>query len=197
VAYIDFITPAMLAVATVMAGTNVGVAAAIDHTNGLHDRFGTLAMPRGLPAAARTLNEIVFTVARAALMVGAAWLLLGFRFHGGVLDAVGGSCVLLVLAGAMSALFGRIGDQLRRPDVVQFAGMMIMMPLMFVSSAFAPLDTMPGWMRALANANPVSHATDALRGAVLGTCSVGDVATAVGAAAVMWLLVAAVPSGRR
>jgi ABC-2 type transport system permease protein len=154
-------------------------------------------MPRGLPAAARTLNEIVFTVARAALMVGAAWLLLGFRFHGGVLDAVGGSCVLLVLAGAMSALFGRIGDQLRRPDVVQFAGMMIMMPLMFVSSAFAPLDTMPGWMRALANANPVSHATDALRGAVLGTCSVGDVATAVGAAAVMWLLVAAVPSGRR
>jgi ABC-2 type transport system permease protein len=43
--YIDFLTPAMLAVATVMAGTNVGVAAAIDHTNGLHDRFATLAMP--------------------------------------------------------------------------------------------------------------------------------------------------------
>ena len=80
--YIDFITPAMLAVATVMAGTNVGVAAAIDHTNGLHDRFRTLAMPRGLPGVARTLNEMVFTVARAALLVGAASLLLGFRFHG-------------------------------------------------------------------------------------------------------------------
>ena len=49
--YIDFITPAMLAVATVMAGTNVGVAAAIDHTNGLHDRFRTLAMPRACPAS--------------------------------------------------------------------------------------------------------------------------------------------------
>jgi ABC-2 type transport system permease protein len=173
------------------------VAAAIDHTNGLHDRFRTLAMPRGLPAAARTLNEVAFTVARAALMVGAAWLLLGFRFHGGVLDAIGGLTVLLVLAGAMSALFGRIGDHLRRPDVVQFAGMMIMMPLMFVSSAFAPLDTMPGWMRALASVNPVSHATDALRGGVLGTCSVGDVASAVGAAVVMWLVVAAVPTRRR
>jgi ABC-2 type transport system permease protein len=197
VEYIDFITPAMLAVATVMAGTNVGVAAAIDHTNGLHDRFRTLAMSRALPATARTLNEVVFTVARAALMVGAAWLVLGFRFHGGILDAAGALVVLLVLAGAMSALFGRVGDHLRRPDVVQFAGMMIMMPLMFVSSAFAPLDTMPGWMRALATVNPVSHATDALRGAVLGTCSVGDVASAVAAAVVMWLVVAAVPTGRR
>lgn len=195
--YIDFITPAMLAVATVMAGTNVGVAAAIDHTNGLHDRFRTLAMPRGLPGAARTLNEMVFTVARAALLVGAAWLLLDFRFHGDVLDAVAGLVVLLVLAGAMSALFGRIGDRLRRPDVVQFAGMMVMMPLMFVSSAFAPLDTMPGWMRALANVNPVSHATDALRGAVLGTATAGEITSALVAAAAMWVVVIAAPASRR
>jgi ABC-2 type transport system permease protein len=195
--YIDFITPAMLAVATVMAGTNVGVAAAIDHTNGLHDRFRTLAMPPGLPGAARTLNEMVFTIARAALMVGAAWLLLGFRFHGDAIDAVGGLAVLLVLAGAMSALFGRIGDRLRRPDVVQFAGMMVMMPLMFVSSAFAPLDTMPGWMRALANVNPVSHATDALRGAVLGTATVGDIVSALVAATALWVVVIAAPTNRR
>jgi len=195
--YIDFITPAMLAVATVMAGTNVGVAAAIDHTNGLHDRFRTLAMPRGLPGVARTLNEMVFTVARAAVLVGAAWLLLGFRFHGDAIDAVGGLAVLLVLAGAMSALFGRIGDRLRRPDVVQFAGMMVMMPLMFVSSAFAPLDTMPGWMRALANVNPVSHATDALRGAVLGTATTGDIVSALVVATAMWAAVVATPTSRR
>jgi ABC-2 type transport system permease protein len=197
VAYIDFVTPAMLAVATVMAGTNVGVAAAIDHTNGLHDRFRTLAMPPGLPGIARTLNEMVFTVARAALLVGAAWLVLGFRFHGDALDAIGGLAVLVALAGAMSALFGRIGDRLRQPDVVQFAGMMVMMPLMFVSSAFAPLDTMPGWMRALANVNPVSHATDALRDAVLGTTSAGDLLSALVAATAMWGLVIAVPTRRR
>ncbi|HZB42404.1 MAG TPA: ABC transporter permease [Ilumatobacter sp.] len=194
VSYIDFITPAMLAVATVMAGTNVGVAAAIDHTNGLHDRFRTLAMPRSLPGIARTINEIVFTIARALLLVTAAALMLGFRFHGSPLDALAGLAVLIVLAGAMSALFGRIGDRLRRPDVVQFAGMMLMMPLMFVSSAFAPLDTMPGWMRTLANANPVGHATDALRGAVLGTVTASDIVTALAAAIAMWTLVAIAPS---
>src|SRR5215207_2107324 len=189
VSYIDFITPALLAVATVMAGTNVGVAAAIDHTNGINDRFRSMAMPRSLPGVARTINELVFTIARAVLLLGAAALLLGFRFHGDPVDALAGLAVLIVLAGAMSALFGRIGDRLRRPDVVQFAGMMVMMPLMFMSSAFAPLDTMPGWMRTLATANPVGHATKALRGAVLGTATAGDILAALVAAIGMWLLV--------
>ena len=193
VAYIDFLTPAMLAIATVMAGTNVGVAAAIDHTNGLHDRFATLAMPRALPAMARTINETVFTIARAVLLVGAAAALLGFRFHGGAVDVLCALLVLVILAGAMSALFGRIGNRLKRPDVVQFAGMMVMMPLMFVSSAFAPLETMPRIMRALAAFNPVSHATDALRGHVLGTATLGDTGTALAAAMVMWLVVLLIP----
>ena len=64
--YIDFLTPAMLAVTTVMAGTNAGVAAAIDHTNGLHDRFATLPdAARPFPALARTINETVFALGRA------------------------------------------------------------------------------------------------------------------------------------
>ena len=71
----------------------------------------------------------------------------------------------------MSALFGRIGDRLRRPDVVQFAGMMVMMPLMFVSGAFAPLDDDARLDADDGGVNPVAHATDALRGAVLGTAT--------------------------
>jgi ABC-2 type transport system permease protein len=187
VSYIDFLTPAMLAVSTVMAGTNAGVAAAIDHVNGLHDRFVTLPMSARLPAVARTLNEALFTVARGALLIAAA-ALLGFRFHGDALDAAAALLVVAALAAAMSALFGRVGDQLRRPDVVQFAGMMVMMPLMFISAAFAPLDTMPAWMATLAAANPVSYAIDALRGSVLGTASFGDTVAAVAAAAGLWAL---------
>jgi hypothetical protein len=82
----------------------------------------------------------------------------------------------------MSALFGRLGDYLGRPDVAQFAGMMIMMPLLFVSSAFAPLATMPGWMRTIAAFNPVAHATDALRHSTLGTASLTDITVAVASA---------------
>ena len=196
VSYIDFLTPAMLAVTTVMAGTNAGVAAAIDHTNGLHDRFAALPMPPALPGIARTINETVFALGRAIILIGGATAL-GFRFHGDAVDAAAGLLVLVLLAGAMSALFGRIGDRLRRPDVVQFAGMMVMMPFMFVSSAFAPLDTMPGWMRALAALNPVAHAADALRGNVLGTASMADTATAVTAAVALWAVVTMLPDGSR
>jgi ABC-2 type transport system permease protein len=196
VTYIDFLTPAMLAVTTVMAGTNAGVAAAIDHTNGLHDRFAAMPMPRPLPGLARTINETVFAVGRAAILVAGA-ALLGFRFHGNPLDVVAGLVVLVVLAGAMSALFGRIGDRLRRPDVVQFAGMMVMMPFMFISSAFAPLDTMPGWMRSLAALNPVAHAADALRGNVLGTATIGDTVIALVAAVTLWIVVTARPGAVR
>ena len=178
-------------------GANVGVAAAIDHTNGLHDRFATVAMPRALPAVARTLDETVFTIGRAVLLVGAGAALLGFRFHGNMVDALAALIILVVLASAMSALFGAIGDRLRRPDVVQFAGMMLMMPLMFVSSAFAPLDTMPRWMQALAACNPVARATDALRGHVLGTATAADTTSAVAAATLMWVLVTVVPAGLR
>jgi ABC-2 type transport system permease protein len=192
VTYIDYLTPAMLAVTTVMAGTNAGVAAAIDHTNGLDDRFRTLPMPPGSPGLARTINETVFAVARGAILVGGA-MLFGFRFHGDVVDIGAAVLVLVVLAGAMSALFGRIGDRLRRPDVVQFAGMMVMMPFMFVSGAFAPLDTMPGWMEPLATLNPVAHAADALRGNVLGTARLGDTVTALAAAAGLWIVVTARP----
>jgi ABC-2 type transport system permease protein len=196
VSYIDFLTPAMLAVTTVMAGTNAGVAAAIDHTNGLHDRFATLPMPRSIPGLARTINETVFAIGRATILLAGA-VLLGFRFHGDALDAVAGLVVLVVLAGAMSALFGRIGDRLRRPDVVQFAGMMLMMPFMFISGAFAPLDTMPGWMRTLAAFNPVAHAADALRGNVLGTASRADTLIALAAAATLWIAVTARPASMR
>ncbi|MFD9669772.1 ABC transporter permease [Rhodococcus sp. NPDC059968] len=192
VSYIVFLTPAMLAVSTVMAGTNAGVSAAIDHTNGLHDRFAALPMRAALPGVARTINEAVFTLARAALL-GIAAVALGFEFYGTAVDAVAAVVVLVVLAGAMSALFGLIGDRLRRPDVVQFAGMMVMMPLMFVSSAFAPIETMPGWMQAMATVNPVAHATDALRGQVLGTATAGDTAAALVAAIGLWALVTAVP----
>jgi ABC-2 type transport system permease protein len=75
--------------------------------------------------------------------------------------------------------------------------MMVMMPFMFISSAFAPLDTMPGWMRAIATLNPVAHAADALRGSVLGTATLGDTIVALAAAAALWLAVSIRPAGVR
>ena len=67
----------------------------------------------------------------------------------------------------------------------------------FVSGAFAPLASMPGWMRTMAAFNPVAHATDALRGSVLGTATVTGVVVAIATASALWAVVTLMPSGLR
>jgi ABC-2 type transport system permease protein len=179
VAYIDFVTPALLAVSTVMSGTNSGVAIATDTTSGVFDRFTTLPVDLRLVYLARALTDVVLTVVRVLVLLAAAWLLLGFEHHGSAADLVALVGVLLPLSLGMSWLFLLIGTRLGDPEVVQFAGMMVMMPFMFVSSAFAPLESMPTWLETAANLNPVTHAIDAARGLALGHRDAGTIAVAV------------------
>ena len=179
VAYIDFVTPALLGVSTVMSGTNSGVAIASDSSSGIFDRFTALPVDLRLVYLARALTEVVLTVVRVLVLLAAAWLLLGFEHHGSAGDLVALVAVLLPLSLAMSWLFLLVGTRLGDPEVVQFAGMMVMMPLMFVSSAFAPLATMPGWLEAAANLNPVTHTIDAVRGLALGQGDLGTIASAI------------------
>ncbi len=197
VSYIDFLTPAMLAVSTVMAGTNAGVAAAIDHVNGLHDRFATLPMSARLPAVARTLNEALFTMARGALLIAAATAL-GFRFHGDALDAAAGLLVVISPGGRderpvrphrrPAPTPGR--RPVRRDDDHDAAHV----HLGARSRRWTRCRT--GW-RTLAAANPVSYAIDALRGSVLGTATLGDTVAAVAAAAGLWALATLWPRSLR
>jgi len=179
VAYIDFVTPALLAVSTVMSGTNSGVAIATDANSGMFDRFTSLPVDARLVYVARALTDLVLTVVRVLVLLGAAWLLLGFEHHGSVVDLAALVAVLLPLSLAMSWLFVLVGIRMGHPEVVQFAGMMLMMPFMFVSSAFAPLETMPGWLEAAATVNPVTHAIDAARSLALGDVDMGAVTAAV------------------
>jgi ABC-2 type transport system permease protein len=179
VAYIDFVTPAMLAVSTVMSGTNSGVAIATDTSSGMFDRFTSLPVDARLVYVARAVADLVLTVVRVLVLLGAAWLLLGFEHHGTAVDLAALVAVLLPLSLAMSWLFVLVGIRLGHPEVVQFAGMMLMMPFMFVSSAFAPLETMPGWLEAAATLNPVTHTIDAARSLALGEVDTGAVIAAV------------------
>lgn len=168
VTYIDFTTPALLAVSAVMSGTNSGVAIATDTSTGVFARFSALPVDLRLVYLARALTELVLTAVRVVVLLVAAWVLLGFEHHGSLADLVAMIALLLPLSLAMSWLFMLVGTRLGNPEVVQFAGMMLMMPLMFVSSAFAPLATMPGWLEVAATANPVTHTIDAVRSLTLG-----------------------------
>ncbi|MFF0267664.1 ABC transporter permease [Kribbella sp. NPDC004536] len=168
VAYIDYLTPALLAVSTVMSATNSGVALAGDLSDGLLDRLRAMHVRRSGVLLARIITDALLTVVRTLVLGGVAAFLLGFRLHCDIAHTLLAVALLIPLSIAMSALFLLIGSRLRQPEFVQTAGMMVMMPFMFISSAFAPLKTMPDWLHAAAAVNPVSHATDATGALVLG-----------------------------
>jgi ABC-2 type transport system permease protein len=185
VAYIDYLTPALLAVSTVMSATNSGVAIASDLFDRLLDRMRSMHVRPWTIISARVVTDALLTFARTVLLGAVAAALLGFRPHGHAAETVLAVALLIPLSVAMSALFLLIGSRLRQPELVQSAGMMVMMPFMFVSSAFAPLDTMPGWLTAAAALNPVSHTTDATRALIIGSVDVSATALAIGTSTVL------------
>ncbi|MFT7650170.1 MAG: ABC-2 type transport system permease protein [Candidatus Poriferisodalaceae bacterium] len=172
--YIDFVVPAILAAAVVMNASNSGVGIAIDLQAGVVDRIRSLPVKGWTILAARSVTDTVISVMQIFVVTAVAMVALGFRFQGSALEALGMVGVLIPFSWAFTWLFLFVGARLRDPETAQLSGMMIMMPLMFVSAAFAPVETFPGWLEATANLNPMSLTVEAARGFALGTPAAAD-----------------------
>jgi ABC-2 type transport system permease protein len=99
----------------------------------------------------------------ASVLTFATGFAMGYRPDGGLLG-VFLAVVLAVFAGwSMAWIFAWFGTIGRSAQGVQGISLMVMFPLTFLSNAFVPTDTMPGWMQAFADVNPVSHVITALR----------------------------------
>jgi ABC transporter DrrB family efflux protein len=119
-----------------------------------------------------------------ALVLVAFGALLGFRFTGGVAGGLGALVLVVAFGITMCWPMAFIGVTARSPEAVNTWGFMIILPLTFASSAFAPPETMPGWLEAFARANPITQVIDATRGLMLGGPVAGPAARAV-----VWLAV--------
>jgi ABC-2 type transport system permease protein len=185
VSYIDFLLPAALAVAVTMNASNSGVAIAIDLSSGVVDRIRSLPIKGWTVLAARSITDTALSVAQMALVTVVAAVVLGFRFQGTAAEALGMFGVLIVFSWAATWLFEAVGAWLRDPETAQMSGMMLMMPLMFASAAFAPVETFPTVLEWFASVNPLSLSVEAARGFALGDPNGADVAQAVVADLVM------------
>jgi ABC-2 type transport system permease protein len=183
--YVDFLVPAALAAAVVMNASNSGVGIAIDLQAGVVDRIRSLPVRGWTLLAARSITDTAISVLQIVVVTGVAMVTLGFRFHGSTLDALGMLGVLVPFSWAFTWLFLYVGARLRDPETAQLSGMMIMMPLMFVSAAFAPVETFPGWLQAVAHLNPMSLTVEAARGFALGAPQAGDIVQSLVSSAVV------------
>jgi ABC transporter DrrB family efflux protein len=167
--YAQFLLPGVF-VQTVVFGAVAAAAigTAEDMHKGLMDRFRSLPMSRSSVLIGRTVSDTVRNALTVAVMI-AVGMLVGFRFRGSVLGAVGGVALLLLFGFALSWLAVLIGLSVGSVEAAQSAGLMWLFPLTFASSAFVPPETMPGWLRAFAEHNPVSVTVDTLRALFNGT----------------------------
>jgi ABC-2 type transport system permease protein len=172
--YIDFLVPAALAAAVMMNASNSGVGLAMDLTTGVVDRMRTLPIRGWTLLMARSVTDTLISVAQMLVVTAVAAGVLGFRFRGSAVEAVGMFAVLIPFSWALTWLFEAIGARLRDPETAQMSGMMLMMPLMFASAAFVPVETMPVVLERFADVNAMSLTVEAARGFALGSPTLAD-----------------------
>jgi ABC transporter DrrB family efflux protein len=143
-----------------VAGASIGIAD--DMSKGMVDRFRTLPMTRSAVLAGRTLSDLLQTAATLLVLVVVA-LCVGWRIHHGLLDALGAFALLLLLGFALSWIGALIGLSVRTPEAASSGGLIWVFPLTFVSNAFVPVQTMPGWLQQVAYWNPFSATVQACR----------------------------------
>ncbi|MFF9511582.1 ABC transporter permease [Streptomyces sp. NPDC014724] len=166
--YAQFLLPGILvqmALYGSAAGTTIGVAA--EMREGLMDRFRSMPMSRTAVLIGRTLSEIFRNVGVACVTVGVG-VLVGFRFHNGLLPALAGLLLLLLFGYAVSWFAAYLGLSVRNAEAAQAVGGVWIFPFTLISSAFVPTDTMPGWLHAYAAHSPMTAAVNALRALFTG-----------------------------
>ncbi|BCK55491.1 transport permease protein [Nocardia wallacei] len=135
------------------AFTTVGLAN--DLQKGIIDRMRTLPMSRLAVLMGRTLSDLMVNVLALAVMVGCGYVV-GWRIHGGMVDAALAFGVILLFAFAMSWVGALTGLLSPSVEVAQSAGLIWLFPLTFISSAFISSETLPGPLRTIAAWNPIT-----------------------------------------
>ena len=176
--YVDFLMPGIIVQSIVFGGFVTALGLADDLKKGLMDRFRSLPMIRSALLTGRTLGDVVTNVFQLVVMF-AVGLAVGFNFQTGFGTVAAGIALLLFIGYAFSWVFAFIGLSSSSPEASNAYGFTILFPVTFVSSAFVPVGSMPGWLQPLAENNPFTTMVDAARALFLGTPAGSDVWLAV------------------
>ncbi|MFT4201366.1 ABC transporter permease [Gordonia sp. (in: high G+C Gram-positive bacteria)] len=158
--YLPVIIPGILVQTVIMSSVVTGTQLREDMEKGVFDRFRSLPIARISPLAGALLADVVRYLIASIITFGVGFAM-GWRPN--FLGAVASVLLVGVCAFAISWIFALMGCLIKKSSAVQGISMMIMFPLTFASNAFVPPETMPGWLRAFVNINPISHLVSAVR----------------------------------
>jgi ABC transporter DrrB family efflux protein len=164
--YVDFLLPGILVQSVTFRATQTAIGLAEDLQRGVVDRFRSMPMARSAVLVGRTLADLVRNVVIVGLMIAVGYLV-GFRFHAGFLDALACVAVVSAFGLALSWIFAFVALAVKGAEAAQSAGFVVVFPLVFASSVFVPVSSMPDWLQTFAKASPVTLTANTARGYAL------------------------------
>jgi len=164
--YVDFLVPGFITTGILFSGMGAAAGVAEDLEQGFVDRLRSLPIPRSAVLAGRALADTALQVWGLAITTAIGFAV-GFRVHGSVADALTAFALLVVLGFAFEWLFITLGLFAGNAQAAQGLALMVF-PLTFVSSAYVPVQTMPGWLQAIAEHQPITVMVDAVRALTQG-----------------------------
>src|SRR5215475_10724299 len=169
IAYVDFLLPGIFVQSVTFRASQTAVGLSEDLERGVVDRFRSMPMARSAVLAGRTTADLVRNILIIGLMIAVGYAV-GFRFRGGAAGAAGCIAVVAAFGLALSWVFAFVALTVRGAEAAQTAGFVVIFPLVFASSVFVPVSTMPDWLQAFAKISPVTVTADAARSfALFGT----------------------------
>jgi ABC-2 type transport system permease protein/oleandomycin transport system permease protein len=166
VSYVNYLIPGIFGQVVLFGSMSTAIGLAEDLGGGIIERLRSLPMVRLAVLAGRTGADLVRN-AGVVLTMLAMGFLVGFRPHD-VAGVVAASLLVLGFAFSFSWLMANVGLKVGNGEAAQAAGFPILFPLTFASSAFVPVNTMPGWLQAFAAHQPVTVIVNAARGLMIG-----------------------------
>jgi ABC-2 type transport system permease protein len=166
VRYVDFLVPGFVGTGVLFSGMTASIGAAGDLAEGFFDRLRSLPVPRLAIAAGRVVADTVLATIGLAVttLVGFA---MGFRTSAPIGSLIAAIALCVFAAFAFTWLFVLLGLIAGNPQAAQSLGLLVF-PFTFVSSAFVPVESMPGWMQAFARNQPLTQIVSAVRAFTLG-----------------------------
>ena len=178
VSYVDYLMPGIFIQTAVFGSIGTAVGLSTDLTTGFLERFRSLPMARSAVLAGRTLADLTRNVFVVALMIAVGFAV-GFRPHTSVPHFVAAVALVLLFGYVLSWVLATVGLAVGEPEAAQAAAFPVIAPFVFASNNFVPVTTMPIWLRAFAEHQPVSMTTQAVRVLVLGGSAGPDILKAL------------------
>jgi ABC-2 type transport system permease protein len=182
--YLQFILPGTIVMSVLFTTVYSGVALNTDMTKGVVDRFRSLPIWPAAPLVGAVVGDSVRYVLAGTVVV-IVGVILGYSPEGGVDGIIAAMALVVLVAFGLAWVFTTVGLLMRSPNAVMNTGFMALFPLLFISNAFVPPETLPSAIEAFVDVNPFSHLVTAARGLMDGNAEMSDILLVVGEAAVL------------